>query len=92
MPPSTIALPMPSSIWTRVDQETLDGYVSARGHRKFLRASSFLGALTAVEPWFARLARAQEPGAAPKRQSDRGGRVHVVPSTKETVRLGVYDH
>ena len=77
----------------QVDQETLDGYLSARGHwrRKFLQASSFMGALAAVEPWFARLARAQESGAAPKRQSHRGGRVHVVPSTKETVQLGVFD-
>ena len=35
-----------------VDQETLDGYLSARGHwrRKFLQASSFMGALAAVEP------------------------------------------
>ena len=76
-----------------VDQETLDGYLSARGYwrRKFLQASSFMGALAAVEPWFASLARAQESGAAPKRQSHRGGRVHVVPSTKETVQLGVFD-
>ena len=61
----------------QVDQETLDGYLSARGHwrRKFLQASSFMGALAAVEPWFARLARAQESGAAPKRESHRGGRV-----------------
>src|SRR5262249_40933096 len=68
-------------------------YLSARGHwrRKFLQASSFMGALAAVEPWFARLAQAQESGAAPKRQSHRGGRVHVVPSTKETVQLGVFD-
>jgi len=77
----------------KVDQETLDGYLSARGHwrRKFLQASSFMVALAAVEPWFAKLARAQEPGAAPKRQSRGEGRVHVVPSTRETVRLGVYD-
>jgi len=76
-----------------VDQETLDGYLSARGQwrRRFLQASSFMGALAAVEPWFLRLARAQEAGAAPKRQSDGAGRVHVVPSTKETVRLGVFD-
>ena len=76
-----------------VDQETLDGYLSARGQwrRKFLQASSFMAALAAVEPWFARLAGAQESGAAPKHQSHREGRVHVVPSTKETVQLGVYD-
>ena len=76
-----------------VHQETLDGYLSARGRwrRRFLQASSFMGVLAAAEPWFARLSRAQDSGGAPKRQSDRGGRVHVVPSTKETVQLGVYD-
>ena len=75
-----------------ISQETLDGYLSARGRgrRKFLQASSFMGVLAAVEPWFARLARAQDQGAPSTPQPD-GGRVHVVPSTKETVRLGVYD-
>jgi hypothetical protein len=76
-----------------VDQETFDGYLSARGRwrRKFLQASTFMGALAAVEPWFGRLARAQgaaSPSAAP---SAAAGRTHVVPSTKETVRLGVFD-
>src|SRR5262245_36195663 len=76
-----------------VDQETLDGYLSARGHwrRKFLQASSFMGALAAVEPWFARLARAQESRPIPNPLSHGGGRAHLVPSTKETVRLGVFD-
>src|SRR5436190_12861374 len=76
-----------------VDQETLDGYLSARGRwrRKFLQASSFMAALAVVEPWFAGLARAQQPGAAAKSRSPREGRVHVVPSTKETVQLGVFD-
>jgi hypothetical protein len=43
----------------RVDQETFDGYLSARGRfrRKFLQASSFMGVLAAVEPWFTSLAR-----------------------------------
>jgi acetamidase/formamidase len=76
-----------------VDQESLDGYLSARGHwrRRFLRASSFMAVLSAVEPWFARLARAQESGAAPKPRFQSEGRTHVLPSTKETVQLGVYD-
>jgi len=77
-----------------VDQESLDNYLSARGRwrRKFLRASSFMGVLAAVDPWFAKLARAAESSAARKRESHHGeGRLHVVPSTKETVRLGVYD-
>ena len=75
-----------------VDQETFDGYLSERGRwrRKFLQASSFMGALAAVEPWFAKLARAQG-GDAGSRPPHTDGRVHVVPSTKETVRLGVYD-
>src|ERR1700726_2197091 len=43
-----------------VDQANLDNYLSARGRwrRKFLQASSFMGTLAAVAPWFARLARA----------------------------------
>ena len=76
-----------------VDQETFDGYLSERGHwrRKFLQASTFMGALAAVEPWFAKLALAREAGAGSRSQSHPEGRVHVVPSTKETVKLGVYD-
>lgn len=77
-----------------VDRENLDNYLSARGRwrRKFLQASSFMGALAAVEPWFSKLARAGQSGEARKLQSDQNeGRVHVVPSTKETVRLGVFD-
>jgi acetamidase/formamidase len=76
-----------------VDQAKFDAYLSARGRgrRKFLRASSFMGALTAVGPWFSRLARADESGAAAKPTSPGDGRVHVVPSAKETVQLGVYD-
>src|SRR5215469_9376893 len=77
-----------------VDQETLDGYLSARGRwrRKFLQASSFMGALAAVDPWFAKLARAGQSGAAGKRESHQSeGRVHVIPSAKETVQLGVFN-
>jgi acetamidase/formamidase len=75
-----------------VDQEMFDGYLSTRGRlrRKFLQASTFMGALAAVEPWFTRLARA-EPGGTAKRRAPSEGRVHVVPSTKETVQLGVFD-
>jgi acetamidase/formamidase len=74
-----------------VEQETLDGYLSTRGRlrRKFLQASTFMGALAAVEPWFARLAQAAP--ATPKRQPPAQGRVHTVPSTMETVKLGVFD-
>ena len=76
-----------------VDQETFDGYLSARGRwrRKFLQASGFMGALAAVEPWFGRLARAQGAAGPSTSPAAPAGRVHVVPSTKETVRLGVFD-
>ena len=76
-----------------VDQETFDGYLSVRGRnrRKFLVASSFMRALAAVEPWFARLARAEQAGAGSRRQAHFEGHEHVVPSTKETVKLGVFD-
>ena len=76
-----------------VDQETFDGYLSARGRwrRKFLQASGFMGALAAVEPWFGRLARAQGAASPSTSPTAPAGRVHAVPSTKETVRLGVFD-
>jgi len=77
-----------------VDQERLDGYLTARGRfrRQLLQASSFMGALAAVGPRFARLAQAAGPGS-PTGGSALGGkgRLHVVESNKETVRLGVFD-
>ncbi|HEV2303837.1 MAG TPA: acetamidase/formamidase family protein [Stellaceae bacterium] len=78
-----------------IDQERLDGFLSARGRerRTLLRASSFMGALAAFGPWFAKAARAAgsvAPGAAAGAHRG-GGRVHSVPSTKETVQLGVFD-
>jgi acetamidase/formamidase len=76
-----------------VNQETFDGYLSARGRwrRKFLQASGFMGALAAVEPWFGKLAQAQGAAKPSTSPAATGGRVHTVPSTKETVRLGVFD-
>jgi acetamidase/formamidase len=74
-----------------IDHERLDGYLSARGHarRQLLRASSFMGALAAVMPAFAKLAHAAAPGTAAP--AARGGRLHTVESTKESVRLSVFD-
>ncbi|HYA97832.1 MAG TPA: acetamidase/formamidase family protein, partial [Methylomirabilota bacterium] len=79
-----------------VDQEKLDGYLTARGRsrRDLMRASGFMSLLAAVEPWFGKLARAADaPGtpAATGSQRSEAGRLHVVESTKETVRLGVFD-
>jgi acetamidase/formamidase len=79
-----------------VDQERLDTYLAARGRgrRSLLRASSFMGLLAAVEPWFGKLAHAAETPASPaatgSKRSDQG-RVHVIESSKESVHLGVFD-
>jgi acetamidase/formamidase len=90
-----------------MDQEILDSYLTARGRsrRKLLRASSFMGVLAAVGPWFSKLAHATgatESAAGPvggqgkdKGKPVRGkpeeGRVHVVESNEQTVHLGVFD-
>jgi len=83
-----------------MNQEQLDGYLTARSfsRRRLLRASSFMGALAGIGPWFSKLARAAdalEGGAASAHaaaaQKDDQGRVHVVESTDQTVHLGVYD-
>jgi acetamidase/formamidase len=85
-----------------MDQEQMDGYLSARGHsrRTLLRASSFMGALAAVGPWFGKLAHAADTAiAAPDKQGkDKQGKkaadegkVHVVESNDKTVHLGVFD-
>lgn len=87
-----------------VNQESLGGYLTSRGRsrRTLLRASSFMGALAAVGPWFSKLAYATDGYgdlssgqkkaakiAAAKKEDE--GHVHVVESNKDTVHLGVYD-
>lgn len=77
-----------------VDQEGLDRFLSARGRerRELLRASSFMGALAAIGPWFAKAAQAANAASGPAPGGKTGGgRVHSVESTKETVQLGVFD-
>jgi len=76
-----------------VDQQRFDGYLSARGRarRELLRASSFMGALAAVGPAFAKLARAADQPKPAAAKGGAGGRVHTVESTKQTVQLGVFD-
>ncbi|HKX10792.1 MAG TPA: acetamidase/formamidase family protein [Stellaceae bacterium] len=76
-----------------VDQERLDGYLSTRGRsrRALMRASSFMGLLAAVGPWFGKVAQAAPAtGATGSARKDQG-RVHVVDSNKESVHLGVFD-
>jgi acetamidase/formamidase len=84
-----------------VNQEQLDGFLTARGRsrRRLLRASAFMSALAAAGPWFNKLAGATEALGAPRGESpdssqkkkEEEGRVHVVESNDQTVRLGVYD-
>lgn len=80
-----------------VDQEQLDGYLSVRGRsrRKLLEASSFMGMLAAVGPWFTRAGFTRFSLAADAGTGGQGGggegRVHVVESSKQTVSLGVFD-
>jgi acetamidase/formamidase len=78
-----------------LDQENLDGYLAARGRarRQLLRASGFMGALAAVGPAFAKLAQAATSAMPAPVAKGTGavGRAHTVDSTKETVRLGVFD-
>jgi len=80
-----------------VDQEHLDGFLTLRGRsrRQLLRASSFMGALAAIGPWFNRLAFAAEvpeqKKAGKKNASAGEGHVHTVESNDQTVHLGVFD-
>jgi acetamidase/formamidase len=79
-----------------VSEAAVDDVLTARGRdrRAMLRTTGILGAVVAAGPLLAggcassRGASAGATGAAP---SGGGGRVHVVPSTAETVRLGVFD-
>lgn len=89
-----------------VNQEQLDGYLTARGRsrRRLLGASTFMGALAGIGPWFYKLGFSKLPHAAdgfggaaardggvPPSKKDDGGRMHVVESNEKTVHLGVYD-
>jgi acetamidase/formamidase len=80
-----------------IHQESLDSYLTVRGRsrRNLLRASSFMGALAAVGPWFSKLAHAatSNPVADDKKQKSKAdeGKVHEVESSNKTVRLGVFD-
>ena len=79
-----------------MNRERLEGYLTARGRsrRRLLRASSFMGALAAIGPWFTKLAHAADsldagapavPAAPPKKDDE--GHVHVVESNEKTVHL-----
>jgi acetamidase/formamidase len=84
-----------------VNQESLDNFLTTRGRsrRELLRASSFMGMLAAVGPWFNKSANAGEGHTGgemvtgDQRSGNGGGegRVHVVESNDQTVHLGVFD-
>jgi acetamidase/formamidase len=82
-----------------MNPEQLDCYLSARGRsrRTLLRASSFMGALAAVGPWFGKLAFAgageqkKDTPSGTNQKAGADGKVHVVESNDQTVHLGVYD-
>lgn len=84
-----------------MNQEQIDGFLTARGHfrRRLLKASSFMGALAGIGPWFSKVAQAADTPdvanvsatAGEREKKEDEGRVHVVESTDKTVRLGVYD-
>ncbi|HEV2987170.1 MAG TPA: acetamidase/formamidase family protein [Candidatus Angelobacter sp.] len=82
-------------------QESLDTYLSTRGRfrRKLLQASSFMGMLAAVGPWFKKTEQGDEglsgammfSGGQGSSGSGSTGKVHTVESNNETVHLGVFD-
>lgn len=76
-----------------IDGDSLDQFLTARSRerRRFLKSGSFLGVLTAVTPLFSRLTRAQTGSTKSVNNKIQKGRVHVVESNNETVRLGVFD-
>ena len=92
-PRSTDAAPTACCTWTRWTRSGSTATSSARGRarRQLLRASSFMGALAAVGPWFQRLAHAATDGAVATAPAGGQGGSMIVESNKETVQLGVFD-
>jgi acetamidase/formamidase len=79
-----------------IDQDRLEAVLDARGRarRTLLAAGGVLGVLAAIGPAFATFAEprdAQPPAQPPVSPSAQTGRIHTVPSTSDTVRLGVFD-
>lgn len=86
-----------------LSQERLDTYLSTRGRfrRKLLQASSFMGMLAAVGPWFKKAEQSGDDAFAGGtffngdealgQGGGSGSKVHTVESNNETVHLGVFD-
>jgi acetamidase/formamidase len=75
-----------------IERGTVEEFLAARSRdrRAFLRTGGLLGLFAAAGSLFSRLARADDR-SAPLFPRSGGGKVHVVESTPETVRLGVFD-
>ena len=58
---SRLRSPPPHGRGRSGDFRRLSVELAGRWRRKFLQASGFMGALAVVEPWFAKLARAESP-------------------------------
>ena len=76
-----------------VDQSALEATLDARGRerRALLRSGALLGVLAAVAPAATAFATGAGRTAKPASQAQATGRVHTVPSSSDTVRLGVFD-
>ena len=76
-----------------VDQEGLEHTLAQRGRqrRALLMAGGLFGLLTAVGPTISAFASSTGRVAGQRTVAAQEGRVHTVPSTSATVRLGVFD-
>ena len=79
----------------RLDRDALDGLLDARGRdrRSLLAAGGLLSVLAAIGPAFRAFAAmpAGGRGAGSGVPETQVGRVHAVPSTNQTVRVGQFD-
>src|SRR5919197_1011935 len=80
----------------RIDQDVLEAVLDGRGRarRPLLATCGILGLLAAIGPALAAFAEprgSDRDARTPAGGSGQTGRVHTVPSTSSTVRLGVFD-
>jgi acetamidase/formamidase len=78
-----------------LNRSQIDAYFTERGRsrRQIIKAGGLLGLLSTAASWFTPPRRASASGAPPPNPTSPvgEGRRHVVPSTLETVKSGVFD-
>jgi acetamidase/formamidase len=76
-----------------IDRERLDEALDARGRdrRSLLLGAGAAGVLAAMGPALTAFAAPADQAATTRRAQTLAGQVHTVPSTPQTVRLGVFD-